>query len=78
MIGLCLVLQASALEWEIIQAFAGCRKMVESPDSRVDFAFAEALAFGTLALQRGFRPPADAAGAPSLPLADHPQACSSQ
>ena len=32
-------------------------KMVETADSRVDFAMAESLAFGTLALHRSFRPP---------------------
>ena len=32
-------------------------KMVETAASRVDFAMAEALAFGTLALHRSFRPP---------------------
>ncbi len=31
--------------------------MVEDKDSRVDFGMAEALAFGTLALHRGVRPP---------------------
>ena len=31
--------------------------MVEGPDSRVDFGMAEALAFGTLALHKGVRPP---------------------
>lgn len=33
------------------------RGMVEGRDSRVDFGMAEALAFGTLALHRGVRPP---------------------
>ncbi len=36
--------------------------MVENKNSRVDFGMAEALAFGTLALHRGVRPPAASAG----------------
>ena len=31
--------------------------MTASPESRVNFPMAEALAFGTLALHRGVRPP---------------------
>jgi hypothetical protein len=31
--------------------------MMASPESRVNFPMAEALAFGTLALHRGARPP---------------------
>ena len=50
------------------------RKMVESPDSRVDFAFAEALAFGTLALHRGFRPPAAPGSEAATSAEEHPQA----
>ena len=39
--------------------------MVEGEASRVNFAMAEALAFGTLALHRGLRPPgADEAAYP--------------
>ena len=34
-----------------------CRGMVADEDARVDFGMAEALAFGTLALHRGVRPP---------------------
>ena len=34
-----------------------CRAMVEDKEGRVDFGMAEALAFGTLALHRGVRPP---------------------
>ena len=33
-----------------------CRQMCQNESSRVDFAMAEALAFGTLALRRGVRP----------------------
>ena len=36
--------------------------MVKDKKSRVDFGMAEALAFGTLALHRGVRPPGAAAG----------------
>jgi 2-oxoglutarate dehydrogenase E1 component len=51
------------------------RGMVHDEDARVDFGMAEALAFGTLALHRGVRPPGSepalqaAAEAPS-PAAD--------
>ena len=34
-----------------------CRAMVGDREGRVDFGMAEALAFGTLALHRGVRPP---------------------
>ena len=50
-----------------------CRDMVERPDSRVDYAFAEALAFGTLALHRGFQPPVRGGGQGPQLSADHPQ-----
>ena len=40
--------------WDEIHALL--RNMVASPTSRVDFALAEALAFGTLALHRGAGP----------------------
>ena len=47
---------------------------MDSPDSRVDFAFAEALAFGTLALHRGFRPPSVPGSEAAPPAEEHPQA----
>ena len=37
-------------------AYVLCRQMCQNESSRVDFAMAEALAFGTLALRRGVRP----------------------
>ncbi|BDA49631.1 probable 2-oxoglutarate dehydrogenase E1 component [Coccomyxa sp. Obi] len=40
----------------------GRLSMVENKNSRVDFGMAEALAFGTLALHRGVRPPGTSAG----------------
>jgi hypothetical protein len=48
-----------------------CRAMVEDRESRVDFGMGEALAFGTLALHRGVRPPAAflEGGSPSRPSA---------
>lgn len=41
----------------VADLYARRRKMVEGPSSRVDWAMAEALAFGTLALRQGVKPP---------------------
>ena len=54
----------------LIRGFYLCRAMVEDKKGRVDFGMAEALAFGTLALHRGVRPPnigsGDIGGRPEL------------
>jgi len=41
----------------VTELYAKRRRMVEGPESRVDWAMAEALAFGTLSLRRGVFPP---------------------
>ena len=49
------------------------RAMVEDRESRVDFGMAEALAFGTLALHRGVRPPQAPQGAQQASAGEDPR-----
>ena len=49
--------------------------MVEDRESRVDFGMAEALAFGTLALHRGVRPPQALQGAQQASAGEDPRSC---